>query len=353
MSNATPQARKQGDQQRRRSRGGKNRRSNTNQQGNRGQSREFSPGRDSRDRGAVRPANQHSNTPPRKYAPVKLAWWQKLLQLVGLYKAPTRQDQRPPRQPEAQRPAADPKVKSNTRNLRSADGEATAGAAPPRGRDRDREGGRPSRGERPERARGGDRGSVESPRVYVGNLSYDVTESDLQDLFKGIGGVRNVEIVYNRATHRSKGYGFVEMLHVDEAKRAVEVLHDQPFMGRNLTVSGAKSKGLDEREDVEEREERQERRSRPATAAAAATAAVAATEPAVTAESFGDTAEIATIIETSPTAVNFDSMVPEAAESPTEFTEQTLDSIGEPTTEPVIETADEITEPTTTKAENA
>ncbi|RYD18499.1 MAG: hypothetical protein EOP88_22375 [Verrucomicrobiaceae bacterium] len=90
-----------------------------------------------------------------------------------------------------------------------------------------------------------------STRVYVGNLSYDVTEQDLQELFKGVGGVRNVEIVYNRSTHRSKGYGFVEMLRMDEAIRSVEVLHDQPFMGRKMTVSGAKSKGQDEREDNE------------------------------------------------------------------------------------------------------
>jgi RNA recognition motif-containing protein len=89
----------------------------------------------------------------------------------------------------------------------------------------------------------------------VGNLSYDVTEQDLQELFKGIGGVRNVEVVYNRSTHRSKGYGFVEMLRMDEAVRAVEVLNDQHFMGRKMTVSGAKSKGQDEREDAEDRVE--------------------------------------------------------------------------------------------------
>jgi len=112
---------------------------------------------------------------------------------------------------------------------------------------------------------------VESSRVYVGNLSYDVSEQDLQELFKGIGGVRGVEIVYNRTTHRSKGYGFVEMLNVDEAKRSVEVLHDQFFMGRKLLVSGAKSKGQDERED---KEERTERKPRPVVVASAAPAVV-------------------------------------------------------------------------------
>ena len=84
---------------------------------------------------------------------------------------------------------------------------------------------------------------VETPRLYVGNLSYDASDSDIEELFKGIGNVKNVEIIYNRHTHRSKGYAFVEMARVDEAKRAVEVLHDQPFMGRTLIVNGAKSKG--------------------------------------------------------------------------------------------------------------
>ena len=88
-----------------------------------------------------------------------------------------------------------------------------------------------------------DSSAVEGKRLYVGNLSYDASEHDLEDLFKGVGAVRKIEIVYNRNTHRSKGYAFVEMAVIDEAKRAVEVLHDQPFMGRTLIVNGARSKG--------------------------------------------------------------------------------------------------------------
>ena len=106
--------------------------------------------------------------------------------------------------------------------------------------------------QRSEKRPGGDPSSVESSRIYVGNLSYDVTEQDLKELFKGIGSVRNVEVVYDRKTHRSKGFGFVEMIRVDEAKRAVEILHDQFFMGREMVVSGAKKKGQDEREDQED-----------------------------------------------------------------------------------------------------
>ena len=102
---------------------------------------------------------------------------------------------------------------------------------------------REERAPREERQRRGpERGDVSSARIYLGNLSYDTTEEDLKDLFKGVGTVRNVEIVYNRRTHKSKGYGFVDMLNVEEAKRSVEVLHDQFFMGRKLVVSGAKTK---------------------------------------------------------------------------------------------------------------
>ncbi|QQL46091.1 RNA recognition motif domain-containing protein [Sulfuriroseicoccus oceanibius] len=81
---------------------------------------------------------------------------------------------------------------------------------------------------------------VESPRLYIGNLSYDASEADLTELFSGVGTVKEVEIISHRHTQRSKGYGFLEMTTTDEAKRAVEVLHDQDFMGRKLVVSGAK-----------------------------------------------------------------------------------------------------------------
>ena len=82
---------------------------------------------------------------------------------------------------------------------------------------------------------------VTSGRLYVGNLSYDATEGDLMELFRGIGEVKTAEVVSHRRTMRSKGYAFVEMLSVTEAKRAVDVLHDQDFMGRKLVVSGAKA----------------------------------------------------------------------------------------------------------------
>ncbi len=82
---------------------------------------------------------------------------------------------------------------------------------------------------------------VTSPKLYVGNLSYDATENDLNDLFNGVGNVKSAEVVTHKESDKSKGFGFVTMSTVDEAKRAVTELHDKPFMGRKLVVSGAKT----------------------------------------------------------------------------------------------------------------
>ena len=82
---------------------------------------------------------------------------------------------------------------------------------------------------------------VSSPRIYVGNLSFEASEGDLFELFSGVGSVQNVEIVSNKHTQKSKGFAFVQMQTIDEAKRAVAELHDKDYMGRKLVVSGAKA----------------------------------------------------------------------------------------------------------------
>jgi RNA recognition motif-containing protein len=82
---------------------------------------------------------------------------------------------------------------------------------------------------------------VTSPRLYVGNLSFDATESDLFELFNGVGHVQNAEVVSYRHNQRSIGFAFVQMQTIEEAKRAVDELHDKEFLGRKLVVSGAKS----------------------------------------------------------------------------------------------------------------
>ncbi|HET6407615.1 MAG TPA: hypothetical protein VFG14_07020, partial [Chthoniobacteraceae bacterium] len=82
---------------------------------------------------------------------------------------------------------------------------------------------------------------VTTEKLYVGNLSFDAAESDLLELFNGVGKVQSAEIVAHRDTEKSKGFGFVTMNSVEEAKRAVSELHDKDFMGRKLVVSGAKT----------------------------------------------------------------------------------------------------------------
>ena len=82
---------------------------------------------------------------------------------------------------------------------------------------------------------------VTTPRLYVGNLSFQATESDLFELFNGVGEVQNAEVVTYKHNERSKGFAFVQMQSVEQAKRAVAELHDKEFLGRKLVVSGAKS----------------------------------------------------------------------------------------------------------------
>jgi RNA recognition motif-containing protein len=98
-----------------------------------------------------------------------------------------------------------------------------------------------------------DPADVTSERLYVGNLSYDATESDLFELFNGVGTAQNAEVVTNSHTHRSKGYAFVQMRSIEEARRAVEVLHDQEFMGRKLIVSAARPPSGEHGGDRDER----------------------------------------------------------------------------------------------------
>ena len=86
---------------------------------------------------------------------------------------------------------------------------------------------------------------VTTERLYVGNLSYDASESDLFELFSGSGRVKNAEVVVNNRTQRSKGFAFVQMTTIEEARRAVQELHDKEFLGRKLVVSGAKTPDME------------------------------------------------------------------------------------------------------------
>lgn len=82
-----------------------------------------------------------------------------------------------------------------------------------------------------------------TPRLYVGNLSYDATGDDLSALFGDYGTVVEAAIVTQPGSARSKGFAFVEMSSVEEAKAAATALNDKEFQGRQMLVTGAKSEG--------------------------------------------------------------------------------------------------------------
>jgi hypothetical protein len=136
------------------------------------------------------------------------------------------------------------------------------------GRDRDRDGSPDrDRGDRDRQRRtpsAPDLASVISDRLYVGNLSYDASESDLFELFNGVGDVRNAEVVVNNRTQRSKGFAFVTMGSTEEARRAVAELHGKDFMGRSLQISGAKpaSNRDDDRDESPDNEDEAEETAR-------------------------------------------------------------------------------------------
>jgi len=81
---------------------------------------------------------------------------------------------------------------------------------------------------------------VVGKKLYVGNLAYGVSDSTLEQLFSQYGTVQSAQVIQDRATGRSKGFGFVEMDTEAQAQAAIEGLHDQEHDGRRLTVNEAK-----------------------------------------------------------------------------------------------------------------
>src|SRR5207248_5457310 len=76
--------------------------------------------------------------------------------------------------------------------------------------------------------------------IYVGNLVWDATADDLLALFQGFGAVARAQVITDRETGRSRGFGFVEMDNDEEAQRAIDGLNGSPFKGRPLTVNEAR-----------------------------------------------------------------------------------------------------------------
>jgi RNA recognition motif-containing protein len=198
-------------------------RSGSRQRRNRG-GRNSRDNRDSRG-GSDRGSSSNSYASARPQAPIKLSFWQKLASLF----------------------TGKPKTASSPRSIPS--------PGPSQNGHRRFESGSST----PRVARKPELVEVSSPKIYVGNLSFDAVESDLEELFNGVGQVQSAEIVSNKYTHKSKGFAFVTMLTVDEAKRAVTELHDKEFMGRKLVVSGAKTSDREnpsrDREEAAPREE--------------------------------------------------------------------------------------------------
>ena len=79
-----------------------------------------------------------------------------------------------------------------------------------------------------------------SNRLYVGNLSFDTTENDLQDAFAAHGTVTETNLVMDRMTNRPRGFGFVTMSTGEEAQKAIDALNGKEMGGRALTVNIAK-----------------------------------------------------------------------------------------------------------------
>ncbi len=77
-------------------------------------------------------------------------------------------------------------------------------------------------------------------KIYVGNLSHDVTEDDFRGLFVSFGEVESPAIIMDRYSGQPKGFGFVEMPNGDEAERAIQELNGKEFMEQELTVNEAR-----------------------------------------------------------------------------------------------------------------
>jgi cold-inducible RNA-binding protein len=77
-------------------------------------------------------------------------------------------------------------------------------------------------------------------KLYVGNLAYSMTDSDLETLFAQYGQVQSAQVIMDRDTGRSKGFGFVELSSAQEGQAAIQALHDQEVNGRKLTVNEAR-----------------------------------------------------------------------------------------------------------------
>ena len=83
--------------------------------------------------------------------------------------------------------------------------------------------------------------------IFIGNLSYNVTEGDLRYAFEAFGQVASATVIKDQQSGRSKGFGFVEMPVLAEAQSAIETLNGKAFKGRTITVNEARPRSDDRR----------------------------------------------------------------------------------------------------------
>lgn len=81
---------------------------------------------------------------------------------------------------------------------------------------------------------------MSNTKLYVGNLAYSVRDDDLLEAFQPFGAVESANVIMDRQSGRSKGFGFVEMNNAAEAQAAIEALNGQAIAGRNVVVNEAK-----------------------------------------------------------------------------------------------------------------
>ncbi|MBS1768852.1 MAG: RNA-binding protein [Acidobacteria bacterium] len=79
-----------------------------------------------------------------------------------------------------------------------------------------------------------------SMKLYVGNLSFQTSSLDLEDLFASAGAVESASVIEDRETGRSRGFGFVEMANAEDGKKAIEEFDGKEVQGRNIKVNEAK-----------------------------------------------------------------------------------------------------------------
>ena len=107
--------------------------------------------------------------------------------------------------------------------------------------------------------------------IYVGNLSYDVRDEELRAIFEPFGQIVAAEVIFDKRTRRSRGYGFVEMSNDSEAQQAIDALNGKEVHGRELRVDASQPRS--EKPQTRGDTERAPRQPRPSPAASAAPAA--------------------------------------------------------------------------------